>query len=171
MPDQTDEVMIDGWFHTGDIGQVDEENYLSITDRKKQLIVTSVGKKIAPQHIEKEVENARHIEQVLLIGEKRNFISALIVPDFENLMLFAKKNNLNTDKPEELIKEEAVIDLIQKEVDERQKHFSNYEKIRKFSLLPEPFSIESGLLTPTMKIKRKAVMDEFGDLIEEMYAG
>lgn len=171
MPGETDEVMIDGWFHTGDIGQVDDEGYLSITDRKKQLIVTSVGKKIAPQPIEKEVENARHIEQVLLIGEKRNFISALIVPDFENLMMFAKANNLNRDQPEELIKEQAVIDLIQNEVDERQKHFSNYEKIRKFTLLPEPFSIESGLLTPTMKIKRKVVIEEFGDLIEEMYAG
>ena len=86
-------------------------------------------------------------------------------------MLFAKQNNLNTDKPAELIKEPAVLDLIQKEVDERQQHFSNYEKIRKFSLLPEAFSIESGLLTPTMKIKRKVVMEEFADLIEEMYAG
>ena len=171
MPDETDEVMIDGWFHTGDIGTVDEENYLSITDRKKQLIVTSVGKKIAPQHIEKEVENARHIEQVLLIGDKRNFISALIVPDFENLTLFAKENNLITDKPAELIKEQAVIDLIQKEVDERQQHFSNYEKIRKFTLLPQAFTIESGLLTPTMKIKRKVVLEEFADLIEAMYAG
>jgi len=171
MQEETDRVMIDGWFHTGDIGKVDEENYLSITDRKKQLIVTSVGKKIAPQHIEKEVENAWHIEQVLLIGEKRNFISALIVPDFENLMIFAKEQNLNRANPEELIKEQAVLDLIQKEVDERQRHFSNYEKIRKFTLLPEAFSVESGLLTPTMKIKRKVVMEEFGDLIEEMYAG
>ena len=107
---------------------------------------------------------------MLLIGEKRNFISALIVPDFENLMMFAKANNLNTDNPEALIREQAVIDLIQKEVDERQKHISNYEKIRKFSLLPEAFTIESGLLTPTMKIKRKLVMEEFADLIEAMYA-
>ena len=171
MPAETDEVMIDGWFHTGDIGKVDDENYLSITDRKKQLIVTSVGKKVAPQPIEKEIENARHIEQVLLIGEKRNFISALIVPEFENLIKFAKANKLNTEQPEELIKEQAVIDLIQKEVDGRQKHVSNYEKIRKFTLLPEAFTIESGLLTPTMKIKRKVVMEEFGDLIEEMYSG
>ena len=171
MPAETDEVMIDGWFHTGDIGKIDDENYLSITDRKKQLIVTSVGKKVAPQPIEKEVENARHIEQVLLIGEKRNFISALIVPDFENLIMFAKANKLNTEQPEELIKEQAVIDLIQKEVDGRQKHVSNYEKIRKFTLLPEAFTIESGLLTPTMKIKRKVVMEEFADLIEAMYTG
>ena len=171
MPAETDEVMIDGWFHTGDIGKIDDENYLSITDRKKQLIVTSVGKKVAPQPIEKEIENARHIEQVLLIGEKRNFISALIVPDFENLIMFAKANKLNTEQPEELIKEQAVIDLIQKEVDGRQKHVSNYEKIRKFTLLPEAFTIESGLLTPTMKIKRKVVMEEFADLIEAMYTG
>jgi len=171
MPAETDEVMIDGWFHTGDIGKIDDENYLSITDRKKQLIVTSVGKKVAPQPIEKEIENARHIEQVLLIGEKRNFISALIVPDFENLIMFAKANKLNTEQPEELIKEQAVIDLIQKEVDGRQKHVSNYEKIRKFTLLPAAFTIESGLLTPTMKIKRKVVMEEFADLIEAMYTG
>ncbi len=170
MPNETDEVMADGWFHTGDIGKVDDENYLSITDRKKQLIVTSVGKKIAPQPIEKEVENARHIEQVLLVGEKRSFISALIVPDFETLALFAKANKLNPDNPEELIKEQAVIDLIQREVDERQQHFSNYEKIRKFTLLPAAFTIESGHLTPTMKIKRKTVLEEFGDAVEQMSA-
>lgn len=171
MPEETAEVMSDDWFHTGDIGQLDDEGYLSITDRKKQLIVTSVGKKVAPQPIEQEVGNSQYIEQVVLIGEKRNFISALIVPDFESLKIFAEENSLNSSDPEKLIEEQAVIDLIQNQLDERQRHFSNYEKIHKFTLLPTAFTIESGHLTPTMKIKRKVVMDEYAHVIEEMYAG
>jgi long-chain acyl-CoA synthetase len=170
MPEETQEVIVDGWFHTGDIGQLDQEGYLSITDRKKQLLVTSVGKKVAPQAIEKEVENSPYIDQVVLIGEARKFISALIVPDFESLRNYAKEHGLEVDENEALIKNPVIIDLIQKEIDERQKHLSDYEKIRKFRLLPKAFTIEDGQLTPTLKIKRSVVEKECADLIEEMYS-
>lgn len=169
MPAETDEVLSNGWLYTGDIGSLDDEGYLSITDRKKQLLVTSVGKKVAPQAIEKEVENSQYIDQVVLIGEKRNFVSALIVPNFDALKAYAKENNIKTDEPQELIQNQSVIDLIQKQVDERQQHFSDYEKIRKFTLLPEAFSIESGELTPTMKVKRRVVEEKYADAIEKMY--
>ncbi len=170
MPAATDEVLEDGWLHTGDVGTLDEDNYLTITDRKKQLMVTSVGKKVAPQAIEKEVENSKYIDQVVLIGEQRNFISALIVPDFEALKVFAEGQGIAVNGNVELINHPAIIDLIQSEVDERQKHFSDYERIRKFRLLPQPFTIEAGQLTPTLKVKRKVVEKEFRELIEEMYA-
>ncbi|RMF66498.1 MAG: long-chain fatty acid--CoA ligase [Calditrichaeota bacterium] len=170
MPAETKEVLVDGWFHTGDIGMLDEDQYLIITDRKKQLIVTSVGKKVAPQAIEKEVENSRFIEQVVLIGEKRRFISALIVPDFDALWQFAKAQKLQVADSQELVKHPAVLELMQKEVDERQKHFSNYEKIRKFQLLARPLTLEEGYLTPTLKVKRRVVEKAFASLIEEMYA-
>lgn len=169
LPAETAEVMVDEWFHTGDIGSLDEEGFLSITDRKKQLIVTSVGKKVAPQAIEKEVENSPYIEQVLLIGEKRNFISALIVPDFEALEIFAKKNKFRYQNRSDLLRQAAILDLIQKEVDARQSIFSNYEKIRKFQLLTEPFTIENDQLTPTLKIKRRVVEKKYADLIESLY--
>ncbi|MFQ5866110.1 MAG: AMP-dependent synthetase/ligase [bacterium] len=170
MPEETKEVIGDGWFHTGDIGQLDEEGYLSITDRKKQLIVTSVGKKVAPQAIEKAVENSQYIDQVVLIGEGRKFISALIVPDFEILRNYAEEHHIEADGNEALIKSPAIIDLIQKEIAARQKHLSDYEKIHQFRLLPKAFTIEDGQLTPTLKIKRQVVEQEYADLIEEMYA-
>lgn len=170
MPEETARVMTDGWFHTGDIGHLDEEGYLVITDRKKQLIVTSVGKKIAPQAIELAVEASSYIEQVVLIGEKQKFITALIVPDFEHLKLFARENHLAAKSAEDLIKEPAVVELIQKEVEKHQGTFSHYEQIQKFRLLAHPFSVENGMLTPTMKVKRKAVVSTYAALIEQMYA-
>ena len=170
LPEATAEVLKDGWFQTGDIGHLDEEGYLVITDRKKQLIVTSVGKKVAPQAIEKAVEASPYIEQVILVGENRKFISALIVPDFEHLNIFAKQNNLAARSQEELLVAPAVLNLIDAEVEKHQRAFSHYEQIHEFRLLPHPFSIENGMLTPTMKVKRKVVMSTYADLIEQMYA-
>jgi len=169
MPAATREAITEGWFHTGDIGSMDEDGYLKITDRKKQLIVTSVGKKVAPQAIEKELEDSKYIDQVMLIGEKRKFISALIVPDFEVLRAYAESQRIAVNGNEELIRHPDIIALIQNEIDERQKHFSDYEKVRQFKLLPQAFTIESGQLTPTMKVKRRAVEKEYANLIEEMY--
>ncbi len=166
-PEETNEVLQNGWFYTGDIGERDDDGYLKITDRKKQLMVTSVGKKVAPQAIEKEVENSRFIEQVMLIGEKRNFVTALIVPDFQALRTYFNESNAVSN--EELVQRENVKALIQQELDERQRHLSNYEKIRKFALLPEAFTVENGLLTPTMKVKRRLVEERYAQLIEDLY--
>lgn len=170
MPAETEEVMSDGWFHTGDIGRLDAAGYLCITDRKKQIIVTSVGKNIAPQAIEQTVERSKYVEQVLLVGDQRRFISALIVPDFAQLKMFAQQNGLSDVSPANLIREQAVLDLIQSELDGQQTGLSHYEQIRRFSLLAEPFTIENGQLTPTMKVKRKVVLEKYADLIEAMYA-
>lgn len=169
MPDETAEVLQDGWLHTGDIGFLDDEGFLHITDRKKELIVTSVGKNVAPQALQKALENSKYIEQVLVLGDRRRFIGALIVPDFEQLQMFAEKEGLTTS-PAELVKHEVVLKLISSEIDEYQAKFADYEKIRKFELLPEPFTIENGKLTPTMKVKRKVVVEEYADLIESIYA-
>lgn len=170
MPEATAEVLVDGWFHTGDIGELDEDGYLKITDRKKQILVTSTGKNVAPQPIEKAVEGSRYIDQVIVIGDGRKFVSALVVPDFEALETWARDNNIAFTSHEDLIAKTEVNDLLWKEIQEHQSHFSDYEKIRKFSLLPEPFTIEAGQLTPTMKIKRSVVEKQYGDLIEKMYA-
>jgi long-chain acyl-CoA synthetase len=170
MPEATAEVIEDGWFHTGDIGEFDEDGYLKITDRKKQILVTSTGKNVAPQPIEKAVESSRYIDQVIVLGDGRKFVSALVVPDFEALEKWAHDNNVSFASHEDLIGKEEVNDLIWQEIQAHQKQFSDYEKIRKFSLLPEPFSIEAGQLTPTMKIKRSVVEKQYGDLIEKMYA-
>ncbi len=171
LPEETNEVLKDGWFHTGDIGSFDEDGYLVITDRKKQLLVTSVGKKVAPQPIEKAVEASKYIEQVLLVGDKRNFITALIVPDFDQLKLFAASKQLQSEPPAALVEHGQVRELVQREVEAHQDQFSRYEQIRKFELLSESLTVENGYLTPTMKIKRKVVLSDYADLVEKMYSG
>lgn len=169
MPEETKEVMQDGWFHTGDIGYVDEDGYLVITDRKKQLIVTSVGKKVAPQHIEKKLEASKYIDQAVLIGEKRKFISALIVPDFEAIRAYADGKHIDYTSNEDLIQKDEIIALFQQEIDRQQMHLANYQKVKKFTLLAKPFTVEDGQLTPTLKMKRKIILQEHADLIEKMY--
>jgi len=159
----------DNWMHTGDIGMLDEENYLSVTDRKKNLIVTSGGKNVAPQPIEGALINSPFIEQILLIGDKRKFISALVVPNFDNLKDWANKHNLYYDTQEELIRLPEVEDLIREEIDQRNQDFARYEQVKKFKLLPREFTIGEGELTPTLKIKRKVVEEEHRDLIDSMY--
>jgi len=169
-PEATQEIMDEvGWLHTGDIGILDEDNFLSVTDRKKNLIVTSGGKNVAPQPIEGALSNSPFIEQVLLIGDKRNFISALIVPNFENLKEWANKQSIYYGSPEELIELQEVNDLIQSEIGQRMENFARFEQVKKFRLLPKEFTIQNGNLTPTLKIKRQKVENGYRELIESMY--
>ncbi len=169
-PEATKETIDEeGWLHTGDIGILDEENYLSVTDRKKNLIVTSGGKNVAPQPIEGALTNSPFIEQVLLIGDKRNFISALIVPNFESLKDWANKQRLYYGTSEELIELKEVNDLIQHEIDQKMENFARFEQVKKFRLLPKEFTIQNGNLTPTLKIKRQKVENGYQELIESMY--
>ncbi len=158
-----------GWLHTGDIGMLDEEHYLSVTDRKKNLIVTSGGKNVAPQPIEGALGNSPYIEQILLIGDRRNFISALIVPNFENLKQWANKHRLYYGTQEELIQLTEVNTLFREELEERTQDFARYEQVKQFRLIPREFTIGNGELTPTLKIKRRVVEEEYHDLIESMY--
>ena len=140
-----------------------------ITDRKKHLFKTSTGKYIAPTPIENLFLSSKYIDQFVLIGDRRMFLSALIVPDFEAIREYADSHKIKYSSVEELMSMKEIIDLFDKDLGQLQKKLANYEKIRKFRLIPKPFSIESGEITPSMKVKRKFVEDEYSHLIEEMY--
>ncbi len=159
----------DGWLHTGDIGHFDTDGFIVITDRKKHLFVNSGGKNIAPQPIENLLQQSRFVDQIVLIGDRRRFNSALIVPDFEILREFAKEHHIEYRSDEELLANEKVDDAIRKDINELQKDLAKYEQVRRFKLLPNPFTVENGDLTPTLKVKRKIVEQKYADLIESMY--
>ena len=167
---ETDETLKDGWLHTGDIGVFDAEGFLVITDRKKNLFKTSAGKYIAPTPLENMFLASKYIDQFVLIGDKRMFLSALIVPDFEAIKEYADSHNIKYDNPEELVDVKEVYDLIEKELHRFHKSLANYEKVRKFALLTKPFSIEGGEITPSLKLKRKVIEERYRNLIEEMYS-
>ncbi|MBA4251232.1 MAG: long-chain fatty acid--CoA ligase [Chlorobiaceae bacterium] len=167
---ETDETIKDGWLHTGDIGVFDAEGFLVITDRKKNLFKTSSGKYIAPTPLENLFLASKYIDQFVLIGDKRMFLSALIVPDFEALKEYADSHKIKYDKPEELIENQEVTDLIENELQKFHKSLASYEKVRKFALLSKPFSIEGGEITPSLKLKRGVIEERYKSLIEEMYA-
>jgi long-chain acyl-CoA synthetase len=169
-PDLTAEVIdSDGWLHTGDIGYLDEDHYLFLTDRKKNIIVTSGGKNVAPAPIEHRLKTSKYIDEVCLVGNRQRFISALIVPNYELLKKWACEQNLDITDMGKLLGHEKVQHLIWQEVEERQKSFARYETVKKFTLLPEPFNIEKGELTPSLKIKRSVVENKYKDVISTMY--
>ncbi len=159
----------DGWFLTGDIGRIDERGCLYITDRKKDIIVTAGGKNIAPQNIENTLAADLFIEQAVVIGEGRKFLSALIVPNFSELISYAKKQGISYDKNEDLIMKPEIVSFYKSRIDALMKDYARVEQIRRFSLLPREFSIESGELTPTLKMKRKVINQNFFSEIEAMY--
>ncbi len=159
----------DGWFHTGDIGIIDEDGFLVITDRKKNLIVTAGGKNVAPQPIENLLITSQYIEQAVVIGDKRKFISALIVPNLDALKAFAQERGITYQSTRELLDHPEVNKLIRQEIDNVSKDLARYETIKKFALIEEPFTIESGELTPTLKVKRRVVEERYKDIIDKMY--
>ena len=159
----------DGWFYTGDIGEFDEDGFLKITDRKKSLIVTSGGKNIAPAPLENALITSVYIEQVVAIGDKRNFISALITPNFEALEGYLKSKGHGDLTPSEMVSHQDTLDLYNSEVEERMVDFAQYEKIKKFTVCDRLFELERNELTPSLKIRRKAVNENFKDVIDLMY--
>ncbi|MBN2168889.1 MAG: long-chain fatty acid--CoA ligase [Actinobacteria bacterium] len=170
-PEATAEVIDSGgWFHTGDIGCLDEDGYLYITDRKKDIIVTAGGKNIAPQNIENTLVVDRYIEQVCVIGDRRKFVSALIVPDFQALRVWADENEVRAEKDEELTRDEKVIEFYRERIDELLQDFARFEKIKKFVLLPEELTEEAGFITPSLKMKRKTIEEAFRKEIDGMYS-
>lgn len=166
----TNETIIDGWLHTGDIGEFDSEGYLRITDRKKSLIKTEGGKYISLTHIEETLESSKFIEQVITFaGDDKPFVSALIVPDFEELQVYAKHNNIVSLNNKELVENDLIIKLFEKEINDCQKDHAKYERVRKFKLMELPFTIEKGEMTPSLKLRRKNIEEKYRDLIYKMY--
>lgn len=165
----TKDMIRDNWLHTGDVGEIDPDGYVRITDRKKSLIKTSGGKYVAPTQIEDLLSRLHYIENVMVIGNERMYVTAVLVPEKNELQSFAKKNNVPFDSYTGLISNKQLYKLISKDIDALQKELASHESVRKFVLLEEPFSIDSGELTPTMKVKRKFVEEKFKDKIESMY--
>jgi len=168
---ETEETLKDGWLYTGDIGVFDAEGFLIITDRKKHLFKTSGGKYIAPTPIENMFLASKYIDQFILIGDRRMFLSALIVPDYEALKEYADANRIQYKSIDELVEMKQIYELLDKELDQFQKKLANFERVRKFAILDKPFTIETGELTPSLKIKRKFVEERYKELIEDMYRG
>jgi len=168
-PEATAESIVDGWFHTGDVGEFDGDGYLKITDRIKDLIITSGGKNIAPLNIETLVGKDFYIEQIIAIGDKRNFVSALVVPAFESLEAWAHKKKIQYSSTDELIKHPEVTEFYKKRIELQSKLLAQYETIKKFKLLDKPFTMEAGEITPTLKLKRKQINKKFKALIDSMY--
>jgi long-chain acyl-CoA synthetase len=168
-PDATAEVLRDGWFHTGDIGALDADGYLSITDRKKDLLVTSGGKKIAPQPIEAVLKRSPLISEAVVLGDRRRYAAALIIPDFAALERRLKDLGRPPGERNHLVKREDVVALYQEIVDGLNRELSQFERIKRIGILPNEFSIDSGELTPTLKVKRKVVEEKYGDVIEDLY--
>ena len=158
-----------GWFHTGDIGQFTEQGHLAITDRKKHLFVSSGGKNIAPQPIENLFLESKYIDQFVLIGDGRMFLTALIVPEFDLLKDYAGRKGIAFQSDGELTSLDVIKDLYKKEIDALQKDLPAFERVRRFELLRQPLTVEGGEITPTMKVKRKVVEEKFAEVIEKMY--
>ncbi len=167
---QTNDVKKDGYFHTGDIGEIDSDGFLKITDRKKEMFKTSGGKYIAPQMLENHFKQSRFIEQIMVIGDGEKMPGAFIQPSFEFLAEWSQRKGINLGATnDEIVQNERVIKRIQREVDEINERFGNWEKVKRFELTPDIWSIDAGHLTPTMKLKRKIIKEKYNDLYQKIY--
>ena len=165
----TDDVMTGDFFHTGDIGEIDEDGFLKITDRKKEMFKTSGGKYIAPQVIENQLKQSLFIEQIMVVGSGRKMPTALIQPNVEFILKWLDEKGINCDSLNNAVKETKLIQAFQSEIDVHNQYFGSWEQIKKFKLTPNEWTIVDGHLTPTMKLKRKVIADKYSDLIESMY--
>jgi long-chain acyl-CoA synthetase len=161
----------DGWFKTGDIGKLDADGYLTITDRKKELLKTSGGKYIAPQPIEQLIKSSRFVSQVVVIGDNRRFAAALIVPDWDQLEAYAKMKALKLGSREEFCRHPRIVDLFERQIAARTENLAQFEKIKRIALLTQEMTVEGGELTPTLKVKRRVVDEKYRDVIDGIYDG
>jgi long-chain acyl-CoA synthetase len=159
----------DRWFHTGDIGIIDVDGFVKITDRKKNIIVLSNGKNVAPQPIESELVQSPFISQIMLIGNERKNLAALIVPNFDALKAWAAENGVETDDLSAMLRAREIQQLIQREIRSRLTDFADFEQVRRFSLLEKEFSQEADEMTPTLKLKRNVIIEKYADVIDGMY--
>ena len=167
--EKTKEAIKDGYFHTGDIGEIDSEGFLKITDRKKEMFKTSGGKYIAPQLIENAMKQSRFIGEIMVVGDGEKMPGAFIQPDFEFVKKWAKKKGIKVASNEELVKNEAIIKRFNEEVEEINKKFGHWEQIKRFELTADSWTVDGGQLTPTMKLKRKSMMEIYKDLYAKIY--
>jgi long-chain acyl-CoA synthetase len=169
-PEATKEVFTqDGWFKTGDIGSIDSDGFLSITDRKKELFKTSGGKYIAPQVIEQLIKGSRFVNQVVLIGNERKFPAALIVPNWEMIESYVQLKGMKAQSRSEHCKNPRILDLFERQVAALTPDLAQYERVKKIALLENEFTIEGGELTPTMKVKRRVIDEKYRALINQIY--
>ncbi len=168
LPDATAEVLDEaGWFHTGDIGEIDAGGYLKITDRKKDILVLASGKKVAPQPIETLLKRSPLLSEVVLLGDNSGTVSALVVPNYDLLKAWAKDKGDDAKKPEELAADPEARKYVKREIDKLSKDLADFEKIKRIALLPHAFTQDSGELTPTLKVKRRVVAEKYGRLLEK----
>ena len=170
-PEATAETIVEGWLHSGDVGEIDERGFLKITDRKKDLIITSGGKNIAPQNLENQLKFSPYVNDAVVIGDARKYLTALIIIDEDNVVKFAQDNKVQYTTYASLTRAQEIQGLIAEEVRRVNKNLARVETIKKFSILPKKLLEEDGEVTPTMKVKRKFINETFGELIEGMYRG
>ena len=168
-PEKTAEVMTGEYFHTGDIGEIDSEGFLRITDRKKEMFKTSGGKYVAPQLLENRFKQSRFIEQIMVVGEGEKMPAALIQPNFDFVKEWAKRHKLELGSNADIVKNEKVIERFQEEVDWANQEFTKWEKVKQFRLTPDVWTVEDGHLTPTMKLKRKPIKEMYLELYNDIY--
>ncbi|MBC8417648.1 MAG: AMP-binding protein [Desulfobacteraceae bacterium] len=168
-PESTAETLKDGWLYSGDVGEFDEDGYLKITDRKKDIIVTAGGKNITPQYIENKLKFSPYVNDAVVIGDRRKFLASLIMIDEDNVVKYAQDNKIQFSTYKDLTQSPEIVKLIQTEVDQVNETLARVEQVKKFTILPKKLYEEDGEVTPTMKVKRKYVNEAFGDLIEAMY--
>ena len=168
-PEATAQTLKDGWLHSGDVGELDEDGFLKITDRKKDLIITAGGKNIAPQNIENQLKFSPYINDAIVIGDRRKYLVALIAIDEENVIKYAQDHKIQFGTYASLTQASEVKQLIQKEVDKVNKTLANVEQLKKFTIIPKKLYEEDGEVTPTMKVKRKFINETYKDIIEKMY--
>jgi long-chain acyl-CoA synthetase len=170
-PAETAEVFEDGWFKTGDVGVIDEDGFLRITDRIKDLIITSQGKNISPQHIEAMFGSDPYVENVAVLGDKRKYVSALVVPSFPALEQHARENGIPFASREELVARPEIVAFYEERIRGVNERLAGYEQIKRFTLMPTEFTQDGGELTPTLKIKRRLVEQKHRAVIDAMYVG
>lgn len=170
MPKETAEAIADGWFHTGDIGHLDAEGFLHITDRKKDLIITSGGKNVAPQKIENLAKSQKIFSQFVVHGDRRHFLTALVTLDRDQIIKYASENQILFSEYTELVRNPKIIARVQGEIDQVNQQLASFETIKKFVILPSDFSVESGELTPSLKVKRGVINKRYRNELDSMYA-